>query len=199
MVYNEFKNKYMGVTGFSINLLEKYKGDSKSVCELGAQNLYDKDYGTEKGPYANVYYNSNGIEYTFIDVSKENNSLDIDLSKPQTFTEVYDLVTDFGTSEHVSDSYNCAKAIHDLVKVGGTVIQENPKTGNWPGHGFHYKTKAFYEKLASSNGYEILELGEHPAMGNNTNGWNVYCVWKKIKDNNFISKARFKELDLRSA
>jgi hypothetical protein len=186
----------MGITSFSIELIEKHKADSKNVCELGAQNLYDKDYGFNF-PYADTYYKANGIEYTCIDLNGENGALKIDLEKPQKFTGVYDLVTDFGTSEHVRDGYNIAKIIHDLVKVGGIVIQENPKTGSWPKHGFNYKTKEFYSKLAELCGYEILELGEHPAMGNNIDGWNVYCVWRKTNEEKFISKAKFKELDLR--
>lgn len=186
----------MGVTGFSIQLIEKHKKGANNVCELGAQNLYDKDYGTNF-PYADTYYKAKGMEYTCIDISGENGALVIDLEQPQKFTGVYDLVTDFGTSEHVRDGYNMAKIIHDLVKVGGTVIQENPKTGNWTGHGFNYKTKEFYLKLAELCGYEILELGENAAMGNVTDGWNIHCVWKKVKDEKFISKAKFKELDLR--
>lgn len=186
----------MGVTGFSLELVSKYLGETKSVCELGAQNLYDKDYGMNF-PYADTWYKARGIEYTCIDLNGENGALKIDLEKPQEFTGTYDLVTDFGTSEHVRDGYNTAKIIHDLVKVGGTVIQENPKTGNWKGHGFNYKTVEFYLDLIRLCGYELLEVGEHPAMGNITDGWNIYCVWKKVKDSKFITKAQFKKLDLR--
>lgn len=189
----------MGITSFSTQLIEKYFNGGR-VCELGAQNMYDKDYG-HNFPYAKDYYLGMGAPiYDCIDLSGENGAITQDLSKPLDLPEAYqyEFVTNFGTSEHVAEAYGCFKNIHNLVVKGGIVICENPKTGNWPKHGFHYMTKEFYTKLAELCGYEILELGEHAAMGNITDGWNVYCVWRKTKDEKFISKAKFKELDLRA-
>jgi hypothetical protein len=183
----------MGITAFSISLLDKYKGQVKKVCELGVQRLYDKDYNNNY-PYANTYYK--GIEYTSIDLSGENGALMIDLDKPNKFDGVYDLVTDFGASQHLNDTYNVHKTMYDLCKEGGLIIQENPKTGNWKGYALTYKTKEFYEGLSKFTGMEILELGEHPAMGNDIDGWNVYCVMRK-GSGKFPSKSKFKELDLR--
>lgn len=185
----------MGITSFSLTLIEKHKGHSKNVCELGSQNLYDKYY--KNPPYADSYYKSLGMEYSCIDLSGENGALKIDLEKPQDFSGIYDLVTDFGTSEHIRNTYNVHKTIHDLTKPGGIIIRENPKTGNWPGHGFNYYTQEFYEKLAVACGYEILEIGEHPAMGNDTDGWNVYCVLKKASDSPFISKTKFNKCGIK--
>jgi hypothetical protein len=180
----------MGITSFSISLIEKYKNGAKNVCELGAQNLYDRDYGINF-PYADKYYSAKGMDYTCIDINGENGAIELDLENPQEIVDQYDLVTDFGTSEHVRNSYNTHKVIHELTKEGGIIIRENPKSGNWPGHGFNYYTKSFYEKLAEACGYEILELGEHPAMGNTIDGWNVYCVLKKVNGEKFISKSKF--------
>jgi hypothetical protein len=202
----------MGITSFSIELIERNKGNAKTVIELGAQNLYNQPM--LPAPYANEWYESQGIEYACIDVSKENNCIEIDLSKPYTGTdfcrfdredetiESFDLVTDFGTSEHVGNDgvhdpeafYNCWKIKHDLLKEGGVMINENPKTGNWPGHGFNYVTSAFYLELAQLCGYAVLEIGEHPAMGNITDGWNVYCVLRKSSNADFISFEDFKTL-----
>jgi hypothetical protein len=183
----------LGITSFSLSLLEKYKGNSKNVLELGSQNLFDKDY-KDNYPYSSEYYLSKGIEYNCVDLNGENNALVIDLSKVNKVEKEYDLVTDFGTSEHVSDLFNVQKFIFDSCKVGGTIIQENPKTGSWSGHGIHYKTKEFYIELAKLSNLEIIEIGEHPAMGNNTDGWNVYCVMKK-KEGKFPTRAKFEKLN----
>jgi hypothetical protein len=107
---------------------------------------------------------------------------------------------DAGTSEHVGTNgkhdikaiYNCWKNKHNLVKVGGFIVSENPKTGNWPGHGFNYYTTDFYKLLAGFGDYSLIDLGEHPAMGNTTDGWNVYCVMQKTKEE-FISLEKFKK------
>lgn len=210
----------MGITSFSIELIERNKGNAKTIIELGAQNLYNQPI--LPAPYAHEWYLKNGFEeYDCIDLSKENNCIELDLSKPINYAtypfmrmdredemiEEYDLVTDFGTQEHIGNNgihdpeafYNCWKIKHDLFKKDGVMINENPKTGSWPGHGFQYMTLDFYLRLAELCGYKILELGEHPAMGNVTDGWNIYCVLKKQNNNSFISLEEFKTLDFRTS
>lgn len=191
----------MGITQFSISLLEPYIKEGTEVIELGAQNLYG-DY--KYGAYAHEWYvDLKQAKYECIDLNEENNSIPIDLRKTFKIEKQYDVVTDFGTSEHVGSKpldwtaiYNCWKSKHDLCKDGGVIISENPKTGNWEGHGFNYYTVDFYNKLAELMEYEILTIGEHPAMNNTINGWNVYCVLRK-SSKPFIKKSVFKKLDLR--
>ena len=172
----------------------------EKVIELGAQNLYLYEYPEQ--PYADVHYKRHGIDYTCIDLSGENKALQLNLGEHLPIDGLFDLVTDFGTSEHIGSNgkhdfgsfYQCLKSKHDLLRVGGIMISENPKTGNWPFHGFNYYTTEFYEKLAEANGYEIHELGEHPAMGNERDGWNVFCMIQKSTGQPFMSKSAFKDL-----
>lgn len=195
----------MGVTAFSIGLIDKVinNNEIKTVIELGSQNLYDKDYGSEF-PFANEYYEGKGIAYKCIDIGGDNNALKLNLSKPIKPIGKFDLVTDFGTSEHVETGskhnvtafYNCLKTKHDLTKVNGFIISENPKTGSWPGHGYNYYTSDFYTQLAKANEYTILELGEHPAMGNSIDGWNIYCVMQKVNSKPFMKLIDFKKLPI---
>jgi len=193
----------MGITDFSLLILNKYINEQKTVLELGAQNLYVESY--PGAPYADKYYKAKGLEYTCIDLNKENNAIELDLSIKQTLDK-YDIVTDFGTSEHVGIDgkhdtkafYNCWLNKHNSCKIGGLIISENPKTGNWPGHGFNYVTENFYRQLAEANGYEILEIGEHPAMNNTTDGWNIYCVLRKTKDK-FMTLTNFRGLEFYSS
>jgi len=193
----------MGITDFSLSILNKYISEQKTVLELGSQNLYSCEF--EGYPYADNYYNSKGLEYTCIDLNKENNALDLNLGVKLSL-EKFDIVTDFGTSEHVGTNgkhdakafYNCWLNKHNACKLGGLIISENPKTGNWLGHGFNYVTQNFYRQLAEANGYEILDLGEHPAMNNTTDGWNIYCVLKKTQDK-FMTLTNFKKLEFYSS
>lgn len=198
----------MGITSFSIELLDKIiiRFSPKTVIELGAQNLYNQP--KLPAPYANEYYESKGLKYKCIDLSKENNCIEIDLSKPMINKNLQkvDLITDFGTSEHISNNgifdaeafYNCWKIKHDILNVDGVMINENPKTGNWPGHGFNYVNIDFYSELIMLMNYELIELGEHPAMGNITDGWNIYCIFQKKHDADFISLEKFKTLKFKS-
>lgn len=188
----------MGITSHSIQLLEAIVAwePIKNVCELGAQNLYIE--GPMYGKYANEWYKNKGIEYQCIDLNGENDSFVLDLSMVLPKHEPFDLVTDFGTSEHVKDSfYNCWLNKWNLCRVGGTIISENPMTGNWPGHGYNYVTLEFYKGLSAMIGCPI-ELGEHPAMGNATDGWNVWCIMKKNRED-FITEEQFNSLDWRKS
>jgi len=57
-------------------------------------------------------------------------------------------------------------------------------------------TKDFYLALAMETGCVIKRLGEHPAMSNRKDGWNVYCVLEKLEDD-FISRDVFEALNYR--
>lgn len=197
----------MGVTSIDVEKLEIILNDYpiKSVIELGAQNNYAQP--KLPAPYMSEWYTAKGIEYQSIDLSAENNCLVIDLSKPYYPEKQYDLVTDFGTSEHVGVNgkhnieaiYNCWKTKHDLLALNGIMVNENPKTGNWPGHGFNYYTNEFYTRLCLLNQYYILELTEIAAMGNITDGWNVYCSLKKKNFGPFITLEEFKTCGIKTS
>jgi SAM-dependent methyltransferase len=172
----------MGYTGKSIeiilNVLKDY--NIKSVCDLGAQNNYSQPY--LPAPYMKDWYESRGIKYVSIDMNGENGSLPYDLSKPLPKMEQFDLVCDFGTGEHVNNGfYQCLKNIDTLCKVGGIIVRENPKTGNWPGHGFNYIDMKFYIDLCKQAEYKLFVLEEHPAMNNINDGWNVIAAMQKTK------------------
>lgn len=192
----------MGLTHFSIDMLNKFITNEKSVIELGAQNIFAEPH---MGAYANVYYSSRGIDYNCIDLNGENNAKTLDLSQPISIEKQYEIVTDFGTSEHVHGGkhildwkaiYNCWKTKHDLLSLNGLMFNENPETLSWPKHGYNYYTELFYKEIAEKMNYQILELGRHAAMGNTTDGWNIYCVLKKVKDKPFMKLSEFKTLYL---
>ncbi len=165
------------------------------ILELGNQNIY---FGDEYGSSAKPYLKKLGFLHTSVDINGQDGAEKMDLSKRISYNDIlFDIVTDFGTSEHVKDYYNCWYNKHNWCKLNGIIISENPKTGNWPGHGFHYLTELFYQKLAYMVGYEILEIGEHAAMSNTTDGWNIYCVLKK-RDKDFIPRKLFEKLDFRN-
>lgn len=223
----------MGITASDITLIEKslqIKPDIKGVIELGSQNLYlDND---PKPPFASTWYEQRGIHYHCIDMAGDNGAIKRDLStvlrlvnQPGSPVKA-DLVTDFGTSEHVvhvpvyqsvafheghinsvypteqpneeqisKGFYNCWVNKHDLLAVGGLMINVNPKTGNWPGHCYTYLTSRFYIKLTALMGYNIHHLEDHPAMGNTISGWNVCCILEKTEDREFISFEEFQQCE----
>ena len=166
------------------------------VIELGAQNLYDKAY--PHPVYAKDFYVGElNMLYYCIDLNGENLALKVDLEKPIKPFGYFDLITDFGTSEHIKNLHQCWKTIHDLCKIGGMIICENAKEGNIQGN-INYRTKRFYEQLAKAMDYQIVELTEDAiAIDGNIGIWNVCCILKKLSDKPFVNKTKFNKFDFK--
>lgn len=215
----------MGITIYEIKLLESVIKNYKpeSVLELGSQNLYDKP--NDKPPFAKRWYIDNGLDYHCIDLNGDNGAEKLDLSKELPFTEKYDIVTDFGTSEHIVTAsefdtvafheghinsvypkdadpknmegfYNCWLNKFNFLKVGGLMINVNPKSGNWGGHGYYYYTKEFYRALCEVAGLKLILLDENAAMGNTTDGWNIVCILQK-ENEDFCTQTVFESLGIK--
>jgi hypothetical protein len=46
--------------------------------------------------------------------------------------------------------------------------------------------------LSRVSGLYVVEIGEHPASGNTTDGYNIWCIMKKV-ENLFPTFEQFKE------
>lgn len=212
----KIKKKIMGYTEFTKSkiqsIIDTY--NPKNVIDLGSQN--DHTSTVRPMPYISGWYKEKGMFYECIDTNGENDSWRLDLSKPfsnqkhwewrgQYVYRGYDLLVDAGTSEHVSGEdgkfsleaiYNCWRMKHHpLLRNDWIMYNENPKTGNWPLHGVNYYSQEFYTELVKVADYEILDLGEHPAMNNYVDGWNIFCTLKKIGDK-FPSLDEFSKLPI---
>ena len=67
----------------------------------------------------------------------------------------YDLVTNFGTTEHVMDQVRSFRTIHDLTKVGGIMFHVLPINIE---HGLLSYTTKFANLLVKANDYEVIEI-----------------------------------------
>lgn len=200
----------MGITNFSVSVLDLVikSHKPKSVCELGDQILYTSD--GNYGKYANLYYENMGIEshrYVCMDLNGENGAMQIDMGKLISPIMLhFDLVTDFGFSEHVGTDghfdwqaiYNCWLNKFNLCKDEGIIISENPLTGFWPGHGWNYHTTEFYHELEACSGLRLLKWGTVCAMGNCETGQNAWAVQAKVS-NEFPSLEIFKTLSIKQS
>lgn len=179
----------MGITSLSLNRINRYLQPSSKMLIIGCQNLYNAENYME---VAHPYFEQIGHEVRSIDILGCNGSEVADLREDLRFEPIYDMVNDCGSKEHIDGSlYQPFKNIHEACKVGGVMVHENPKTGNWPGHGQHYFTEEFFHELAYVCGYKVLENTEEAAMGNTTDGWNVCAVLKKAIDCKFVDRDQF--------
>jgi hypothetical protein len=183
----------MGITDISLQRIKRHVPKDSNLLILGCQNLYDNAH---YGQLAHDYFEHKGHFVRTWDVTGCQGSEEVDLRVPQQ-EGPFEAILQHGTLEHLGGGiYQGFKNCHDLLEVGGVIIHENPKTGNWPGHGNYYFSEEFYLQLADLNNYEILELKEEAAMGNVTDGWNISCVLRKLSDNEFMSESNFNKLPL---
>ena len=183
----------MGLTSFSYSLLERYVTAGCSILEMGNQTVY---FGKHILKPAKLLLQARGYKHTSIDANGRNGALPLDLRKKLNLG-LFDIVTDFGTCEHIKDMHACWLNKYNSCKEGGYIISENPEVGSWPGHGFHYFTEEFYRQLETVSGLVIAELGRHAACGNEMNGWNIFCVMQKITHDRFVSKIKFNTIQLK--
>lgn len=150
------------------------------VCELGdqwitqgerrlAREFYEKDLGC--GRYESIDGNARG-------------TITADLNKPlRPWPGQFDLVTDFGTGEHVFNQQQVWKTIHDLTKPGGYIVFDHPTQGygDGGGHGYWNAQPCLYDDLAAANGYDVVVSGDRET----TRGRLISAVWRRVTKDKF--------------
>jgi hypothetical protein len=119
-----------------------------------------------------------GFEYAAIDIDGSPGSIPLDLNfdeVPRKFRKHFQLVTNYGTTEHVANQLQAFKIIHDLVGRGGVMIHVLPAQG-YLNHGLVNYNMKFFWMLARSNGYKWIycDFG----LSNES-----YCLPDNIRDN----------------
>jgi SAM-dependent methyltransferase len=85
------------------------------------------------------------------------NSFSVPLEDYSTF----DLITNFGTTEHVTDQVNAFRVMHNYAKAGASFVHSVPFTG-YLNHGLYNYHPLFFVFLAAANEYEIKVMGLSP-------------------------------------
>jgi hypothetical protein len=174
----------MGMTRQTLSFLQKYIGEYKSICELGDQQFMSCSPQEEMSHTRN-YHESLGKEYTSIDLNGLGGSLQYNLDSNLILNKEFDIVTNFGTLEHISNYYRGFYNVHNLCKTNGLMFHVQPKTGHWPEHGNFYTTVEFFDNLAKLCNYEILTNFEEKTAVGGGNSNQIYCVYRKLPSSHF--------------
>lgn len=144
----------------------------RSVCELGSQEPLANeltDLFTAFGTFAlngmygakELYQHLGAERYVSIDINGEHGAFQFDLNRSilsdHQYNEVFDLVTNFGTSEHCFNQFEVFRNIHQLCRSGGYMLHTIPTQG-WGRHCFFRYDANFFEDIAVANGYHIMML-----------------------------------------
>jgi hypothetical protein len=111
----------------------------------------------ESAPMARSFWEWLGFRYVSIDV-EGNEGIELDLNfdeVPSAYRGCFDLVTNYGTTEHVANQLNAFQVIHDLARVGGVMVHHLPLQGMMD-HGLVNYNPKFFWALARSNRYQWL-------------------------------------------
>ena len=137
------------------------------LLELGNQQFRSSALGAKVA--AKRVFEILGAEHTSIDINGQDGALPLDLSRPiedPKLMGAFDVVTNFGTSEHVSDQLECWHNIYRFVRVGGLVVSSVPHLSYPVGHCEYYYEENFFEALAQYAGFSIEVLKtEHALVG----------------------------------
>jgi len=133
-------------------------------CELGNQVIVDTWH--QRGDQAIVdsfriakhEYELLGVNHTSIDLNGNSGALVLDLSKPlpEQFANRFDVITNYGTIEHVENQYEVFRNVHKICKANGVMLHAFPLINNWPKHCRYYYELRFVDALSRLCGYEIL-------------------------------------------
>jgi len=141
------------------------------IAELGNQRVREDILGRGHEIPAKVLYELFGAHHVSFDRNGKDGALPVDLSQPipEEHRGEFDLLINFGTSEHVvagavnvSPRYDpvlaqywCWWNIDAMCAPGGRMLHQIPEVGAWPRHGqFHY-TMPRVMALADACGYDV--------------------------------------------
>eukprot|EP00929_Paragymnodinium_shiwhaense_P059108 TRINITY_DN29586_c0_g1_i1.p1 TRINITY_DN29586_c0_g1~~TRINITY_DN29586_c0_g1_i1.p1 ORF type:complete len:296 (-),score=34.64 TRINITY_DN29586_c0_g1_i1:735-1622(-) len=112
-----------------------------------------------------------GANHTSFDLNGEDGAVPVDLSEPMQLTSMWmnacDVVTNFGTSEHVGEGEPTAwpdaqhaafQNMHDFARPGALFLHALPLKNCWLGHGGFDYEPIFFSALADAAGYQVLHL-----------------------------------------
>lgn len=132
------------------------------MAELGNQSLRKDVLGVQVP--AKKFFEAMGIVHVSIDINGKDGALALDLRQPiarPDLLESFDVVTNFGTLEHVDRQYPAWLNTHRLAKTGGLFLHLLPRTGSWPGHCDIRYRDDFVPALAKACGYDVVKLYNH--------------------------------------
>ena len=131
------------------NILLEQKGFINQII-----GKYGKPDKTAKG-----YFESLGFEHTSIDINGAHGSLQLDLREPfpKEFYNKFNVLTNFGTTEHIIDNqYQVFKNFYDAAAPGALMVHQVPFTTF--GHAYWAYRESFFENLAINCKCRIIDL-----------------------------------------
>ena len=147
-----------GVLRFLSHYSIREDDDTRAFAErLEKGSAYDPVTGGLNGAFVGELFEKAGLTYAAIDIADGYRTTIVDLNHapaPAAFRGTFDLVLNFGTTEHLLNQYNAFKVIHDSTRVGGYIVHSLPAIG-YTNHGYLTYTPRCFFDIAGYNEYEV--------------------------------------------
>lgn len=149
---------------------------------------------------AKVYFQQiPGVIHTSVDINGNNGAIALDVRKPMIdiLSERYDVITNYGFTEHVGEGesesdlilnqYLAFKNMHDVASIGTLFVHYVPPLNQWRAHGVCGYENEFFTGLIAANGYgHVLAPLLHAT--------NTLTAFVKQSDTPFISIEAFAQI-----
>lgn len=102
-----------------------------------------------------------GMDYVALDIFQAPKTTIFDLNFEEPGEELrgqFDLVTNFGTTEHILNQLQALKTMHEVTKPGGLMYHDLP-LGGFLQHGYFCYTPVLFEHIAKANNYTVVFQG----------------------------------------
>lgn len=172
--------------------LDNYLFKGCSVIELGDQFC---DWNAEsQGMRSDFYFKQQDVHVTSIDWHGNNNVLKLDMNEVLEDKLQGDILTDFGTIEHVKNLYNGLVNCHNFTKENGIMIHVNPAE-TYTHHGYRYFTFEFWKEFAKACDYALINMYSKPVYNDSNPAHEIFAVLKKIDTSKMICETAFKVIE----
>jgi hypothetical protein len=128
--------------------------------EVAAQSAADRYDGINRLPVGELFRGST-YRYRCVDLYPGDFTIVVDLNRysvSEEWRSQFDLITNFGTTEHITDQVNAFRVMHDFASAGCRFAHAVPFTG-YLNHGLYNYHPLFFVFLAVANHYTIEHLG----------------------------------------
>jgi hypothetical protein len=96
-------------------------------------------------------------EYASLDAQDERADYKLDLNAPVSGLPEFDVVTNFGTTEHVFNIGEALRTVHELTRPSGVSLHAIPSFA-FINHGFYNVHPNAMVEMARANGYDLLDF-----------------------------------------
>jgi hypothetical protein len=146
------------VRGFLRKYAPHAADDETFAARLAHGSGYDPVKGGRNESFIGELFEKAGMAYESFDIADGYRTTILDLNRaplPDKLRGKFDLVLNFGTTEHILNQLNCFKVIHDATRVGGCMFHSLPAVG-FVDHGYITYTGRCFFDIGGNNDYEMV-------------------------------------------